>query len=94
MTVGSEGSASSGLAPVTASALRRPDCSCGMTVWVGANIELDLAAEQVGERLAGALVRDVLQVDVRLRLEELAREVRRGADSGRPEAKLAGFALA
>ena len=74
--------------PVTASAFRRPDWTCGITVCAGANITLDLAAK-VGDRLARALVRRVLQVESGVRLEELPREVRGGAHARRAEDELA-----
>ena len=50
-----------------------------------------MAAEQIGERRAGALVRDVREIDLRRRHEERAGEVRRVAHAGRAEIELAGL---
>jgi hypothetical protein len=54
----------------------------------------DLAAHQVGEERAAALVRHVQRVDAGLQLEHLEREVLRRSLPGRAEGDLAGLGLA
>ena len=55
----------------------------------GGEHRLDVAADQVHQRRPGALVRDVDDVDAGVHLEQLHRQLRRGADAGRCVVELA-----
>ncbi len=54
-------------------------------------ISLTWPPQQVGHRRTGALVGDVLDVDLRLQLEQLHAEMLRRAETGRRVGQLAGF---
>src|SRR3954471_18708270 len=74
--VGTSGNAGERSAMVTASGRTRPDLMCGIAGTMSANIELDLAGDEIGHRLHRAFVGHVHDVHAGHGLEHLAADVR------------------
>ena len=90
--VGTSGRSRQRFLPVTASARSLPAFMCGTDGVV--EHELDLAAEQVVQRRARALVGHVRHLDAGVGLEQLAHQVRQAARPVEPKLSVPGFAFA
>ena len=76
-----------------ASARSLPDLMCAQHRRHRVEVHVDLAAEQIDDRLAAALVRDVVQLGVGELGEQRAGEVLRAADARRRIGVAAGLCL-
>ena len=91
--VGTSGSCGRRCGVEIASARSLPALMCSQHRRHRVEVHVDLAAEQVDDRLAAALVRDVVDLDVGELGEQRAGEVLRAADAGRGVGHLAGLRL-
>ena len=91
--VGMSGNPSQRVAVVTASGRSLPSLIWSIDEIGPMNVNLHLAADQIGERRPSAAIRHVHQIDARHHLEQFAREMRPRAGTGRRHVELARVSL-